>query len=280
MGTSASAVPNEKGKGSPAPTKPSKEEPDEDVVVVVGGVEYHERSKDLRAWSDYFVGAVRSGMKEAQSKRFQFPHMRSQEWELISSILNPNKPGKVTISNYQAVLPWCSELSSKKGLDDCDGIIADILFVRLRLSTAEEIDMVLEFLPLAVQHNLRRSKEQCFKHFQRIMMRTPLEFTLEQVKRLLPLVMEDKECDEKMWPSIRQFLPSSLPTSDEKRKAMVETESFPLFLLAGIETKTKIARTVEILARARGRCSENDGRFIRTLANDEICGDLFPTGWI
>lgn len=51
-----------------------------DVVLVFGGKEVQEHSRDLCCWSDYFHGAFRSGMKEAQIRRFEFPHRDSDEW--------------------------------------------------------------------------------------------------------------------------------------------------------------------------------------------------------
>lgn len=79
-----------RGSGEEADVQPpskkqrtySGEEPDDgtlDTIVVVAGKEYRECSSRLRDWSEYFDAAFRSGMKQAQTKRFEFPNMRPEK---------------------------------------------------------------------------------------------------------------------------------------------------------------------------------------------------------
>ena len=55
-----------------------KNEPD--VIVVVGGKEFHEHSHHLRSFSGYFDAAFRSGMKESQLMRFELHGRDPREW--------------------------------------------------------------------------------------------------------------------------------------------------------------------------------------------------------
>lgn len=73
----------------------SLEEPD--VTVVVGGKEFREYRQALRCWSGYFDVAFRSGMKETQSKRFEFPNRNPAEWEWIVSLMAPMSRERLTM---------------------------------------------------------------------------------------------------------------------------------------------------------------------------------------
>ena len=68
-----------------------------DAIVIVGDTEFEEFSHNLRCWSGYFDGAFRSGMKEPETKRFEFPDKDPKEWELIRSLFVPG----VSIRDYK-----------------------------------------------------------------------------------------------------------------------------------------------------------------------------------
>ena len=55
-------------------------EDEEVVVLIIGNTEFRESSHFLCYWSEYFAAAFRSGMKEATTKRFEFPHRKPKEW--------------------------------------------------------------------------------------------------------------------------------------------------------------------------------------------------------
>ena len=109
---------------------------DPDVVVVVGGVEFNEYSQSLCAWSDYFDAALRCGMKEAHSKRFEFPDRDPKEWEMILALAAPFSECKLTDDNVHIALSWFDELCSRSGLKACDRYLAESLKAQLGCSTS------------------------------------------------------------------------------------------------------------------------------------------------
>ena len=105
-----------------------------DVVVVVGGKEFREYSQSLCSWSDYFDAALRSGMKETKTMKFEFPDRDPEEWELIIALMAPMATEKVTDTNVLTALSWLDELSSKPGLLECDKVFSSKVIFPLMLS--------------------------------------------------------------------------------------------------------------------------------------------------
>ncbi|CAB9501340.1 expressed unknown protein [Seminavis robusta] len=99
----------------------SREEPD--VTIVVGGVEFKEYGQTLRCWSDFFDTALSSGMKEAVTKRFEFPDRDPKEWEWIVSLMSPIAPVTVDKENLPIALSWFDQLSSPIGMKECGGVL-------------------------------------------------------------------------------------------------------------------------------------------------------------
>ncbi|CAB9497430.1 expressed unknown protein [Seminavis robusta] len=90
-----------------------------DLAVVVGGKEFQEYSQHLCYSCEYFDNALRSGMKESWTKRFEFSDKDPKEWELVRSMLVPMgvRPRAEDVS---IVLPWFDKLCCYEGVKECD----------------------------------------------------------------------------------------------------------------------------------------------------------------
>ena len=98
-----------------------------DTVVVVGGVEFKEYSQHLSMWSDYFNRGLKSGMQEAATKRFEFPHRDPKEWEMITTFVTPFARNTVTFRNVFILVSWFDELCSAKGMSICDEFLSSTM---------------------------------------------------------------------------------------------------------------------------------------------------------
>lgn len=137
---------------------------------------------------------------------------------------------------------------------------------------------MLCILPTTVRYNLPLSKKKCFDHFEEAITTNPTTFTLDHLKLLTSLLLEKEEYYQNMWGSIENFLPSSFPANQKDRDVMVGSASFPMLLLAGLETMAKVSRLTKVVADA---CKVYyDAETLKEeLAKDAICGDWFPGDW-
>lgn len=91
-----------------------------DVTVVVGGQEFYEHSQILCTTIGYFDAAFRSGMKEAHTKRFEFPNKDPKEWELLMSVLSPASNVRAKPADINTIIVWSDELCVHRLPTSCD----------------------------------------------------------------------------------------------------------------------------------------------------------------
>lgn len=238
------------GEDDEEPRDPKKpcldtiEDEEPDVIVVVGGVEYHEYSKHLCSWSEYFNAAL-SIWKEATSKRFEFPHMRPEEWELISSIFNPFSPFKpktLNFLNYQRVLPLCDELLIQEGLDTCDGVTSCLIALAFLSSADCGLHLVSEeALSTSMRYNLPKAKAACFDIIKKSFDSAGYHrfLTLERIKSITQFMLEYDECYHALWGCFEKLLPCDFPKDKEERKNEIRERMFPMMVRAVLESKSE-----------------------------------------
>jgi hypothetical protein len=132
----------------------------EEVTVVVGGKEFVEDIHQLCHLSEYFAAAVRSGMKEAATKRFEFPERDPEEWDLISELFQPFPMRQITAENVHTVLNWFDFLVVPRGFVNCDRALAycvpeeDAMTARFHYSWdhRKEVDQVVSILTKIVPY--------------------------------------------------------------------------------------------------------------------------------
>ena len=171
-----------------------------DVIVVVGGQEFHEFSQGLCCWSGYFNGAFRSGMKETETKRFEFPDRDPYEWEWLMRLMAPLSSESVTKYNVFKALSWFDLLCVDRGLAICD----DILEV---LSKSCSNGRLIRAFEASVEHGLPKTKVACCS---RISNQSSLDrFWPRQTQRLVAILDKDRGCREALWPKLHQYLPKA-----------------------------------------------------------------------
>ena len=139
-----------------------------DVVVVVGGVEFQEYSPILCLWSGYFEAAFRSGMKDARSKRFEFPDRDPKEWEMVRAFVAPyQKECPITKNNVFTLLPWFDELCCTHGSKACDQFLARWISWRERKKTEIEFyDLVIDAMKACGKYSLPLTKSSGLESFK------------------------------------------------------------------------------------------------------------------
>ncbi|CAB9522625.1 expressed unknown protein [Seminavis robusta] len=84
--------------------------PEPDVIVVVGGTEFHEFSYQLRSWGCGYFDAAFRRTEMKQSGRFEFPDREPEEWKLIKALAAPFSKAKLDESNVWKAVSWFDEL--------------------------------------------------------------------------------------------------------------------------------------------------------------------------
>ena len=151
------------------------------ITVVVGGKEFQEYSHSLCAWSEYFDRALRSGMKEAQSKRFEFPDRDPNEWEMILGMVAPFGLDKITIDNVFTAIVWFDQLCCAGGMHACDKCLSSWLeTVQLETKRIKEtnyrptptdfaavdVDTVIDVKKTSDKYGFPLSKERCLEFLE------------------------------------------------------------------------------------------------------------------
>jgi BTB/POZ domain len=184
-----------------------------DAVVVVGGQEFLEHSGHLSYWSRYFEAAMRSGMKESQTKRFEFPDRTPDEWELLKKILHPFDAAKVEIDSCEAILSWCDELLMPSLMAECDRVISEYI----QGAKVSDQSKVFSFLASSFRHGLQLSVPMSISYIRGNLSEFPSHFTLDQLTVLTTLCLEyDQEGLDEIS-VISSFPYSFIQASSEKR---------------------------------------------------------------
>ena len=187
----------------PRPKKVKIMEPD--VVVIVGGKEFKEYSNYLCSISEYFDAAFRSGMKESQEMKFEFPDKNPDEWEFIMSLSTPLASTEIDEDNLDVALTWFDELCSTKGLATCDRALYAILdseefsWIYCLHKTPEDtstiacrretVRRVLDYTAKCYQFNLTDSLTECEELLAGVFKAAPTLLTLEGVFKAGPTLL-------------------------------------------------------------------------------------------
>lgn len=229
-------------------SRPGFREPD--VVVVVGGEEFHESSHFLRYHSDYFEAAFQSGMKEAQQMRFEFPDKRPEEWRMIKSLLQPFGEKKIDTNNLNVSVAWFDELCIPAGIHECDKYLSTRLQTyqadvssRYSLSNAGReffskvlIRAVLGYWRLCSQSNLVLSKPICYEVVRQLLEDYPAFVKRDRWPIICSLLSGNEECRRELWESFAQNLPPGVVDLQEPQ-ALLSNALLPSLIFAEIHRK-------------------------------------------
>lgn len=186
-----------------------------DVVIVVGGVEFHEHSWFLCSWSEYFETALHSGMKETTSKRFEFPERDPKEWELVVELAAPYSEATLTKENVHQLLSWFDQLCCASGLKACDNFLA-------KEFNKGVIGTVFSDLEAAFQYNLNSYKNVCIQGLCHTLEKFPSAICKDTILRMCSLMKDHELCRERLWGPMMKHLPDSI--SEQKRKVLFDND--------------------------------------------------------
>ena len=228
-------IPKETDDGSPCKKICIRSSIEPDLTIIVGGVEFQQYSQTLCSWSEYFDKALKSGMKESHSKRFEFPDRDPKEWEWIMELSSNLTTEELSKDNIYTALDWYDLLCSRRGLDKCDFTLFYKIIPELGLDSArnqntsllnsdhmavmrKRLDRLLDALEASMKYQLPRTKADCLGILQKVMKGkyTPcLVFTAGSLERLVSFLKDDKECSDELWSSFEMHLTKSAREQDK-----------------------------------------------------------------
>lgn len=232
--------------------RPTSSYSEKDVVVVVGGEEFHENSHILKAYSEYFGGSLRSGTKESRTKRFEFPDRDPKEWTLIMSLLDPfDKKTKLRKDNVFTALSWFDEFSVTKGLHQCDRfLVAEMIPCddpSIISMTSERVSDVLLALEKGVDYKLPLTKARSFQLLRAILAkRDPLHPGLDddRISKMLRLIEADVECRMELGDALESmFVERYIPAYMELGSVPAVMNATRVLNLLSLALQYKLART-------------------------------------
>jgi len=213
-----------------------------DVTVVVGGREFFHYSQVLCLASDFFEVALKSGMKEAETMRIEFPEEDPCEWELFASFLEPFSQAKITQSNVVTLIPWFHKLGITSMLNRCDRVFVDTVsppFQRRcwkldgHLSVPDvarlrnKLHDLLHAYAFSSMYDLTVTKERATRALRRQITCSPDLFDRECIDSLVT-VLEHEENRETLWSSVKEYIPADLQIEDSQY--LVSNKLFPYLL--------------------------------------------------
>ena len=226
--------------------KPHERTVQPDVTIVVGGKEYHEYQQVLCFSSQYFDGAFRSGMKEAESKRFEFPDMDLKDWELFSSVISPCRNVRISSDNIEDVLRLFDQFCVTCSKLECDRVYCDKVFGQvvpfgqdysitdISWLQHSQTKGLADALALSLEHQLPTTMSAILKLFKNIFPMKALVLNRDSIYRVLSIIKDSIECRDALWPSIFKILPSTL--QKENPNVLLANGILPDMIVLYIET--------------------------------------------
>ena len=218
--------------------RPSSVEPD--VVIVVGGVEYHEHSSFLCSWSGYFDGALRSGMKESESKRFEFPGRMPEEWEFVVELAAPSfarkKSAAITVDNVHTYLSWFSELCCVGGLEECDYLLTKECIHKVntvRRARALVCKVLFPAMEVAFLYNLPVYQRYCLVFLKNMCSTCLCYLEKQDIQTIASYIKEYAICRDSLWDSVKKHLPATM--TEKQKSDILEHDLLPEVLALKLE---------------------------------------------
>ena len=254
-----------------------------DVTVIVGNEEFEEYSRELCCWADYFYAAVRSGMEETRTLKFEFPHRDPEEWKLIRSLMKPFATEKVTADNMDVALSWFDELRCEHGLKECDRVLNRTILSIIhpqkqttvdRESMIENVDHFLDTLSRSIQYGLEQSKQSCIATLVRVIEEAPKALNEERLKALLSCVRDDDDSSNILWVSLSRHLPGAL--ANKSKEERLENVCLPALIAARTQADVLSSQLRRLLDIARFELSASG---LVQVKRDSFLRDVVPRDW-
>lgn len=221
-----------------------------DVVIVVGGKEFHQNSHHLRSISDYFEAAFRSGMKESQTMKFDFPDKNPDDWELVLALLEPFGSLALDQERLELALPWFDELGISVGVQACDKYLANQLCSGARKPSPplrQTIDELLGNLQRSYQYELVDSREHCKKSVAKLLRSYPSSLNQDHWGLVCSLLAEYEGCRNGLWDILATNLSSGVLAQGEP-DALLGNCLLPTLIFLEVQQSAKDAGIKEIIS--------------------------------
>lgn len=239
-----------------------------DVTVVVGDKEFQEDSRQLCYISEYFDGAIHSGMEESTTKRFTFPDDDPAEWELLKAAFKPGSTA-VTMENVVTVLHWCDKLCVKEDLSFFHQLFWDkitkLLSIEMSMPEFQEELENLGMKPFKIEKSVVRLRDAYITEKKKIDIPPLLEalevsirfhldlhiqlidnaldmvpslFDSSSIMKLFQIFQDYENFQSKTWDRIKELVPVEL--QEESRSELLGNNMFLQMLLQKINDYFKI----------------------------------------
>lgn len=226
-----------------------REEPD--VTVVVRGREYPHYSQVLCLASEYFDAALNFNeysLREAESKRIEFPDEDPNEWELFASFLEPFSQTKITKFNVVTLIPWFHKLGVTSMLKECDQVYVDMVvppfqrkcwnFQGHLVSIPDVKDQrkklcdMLNAYAFSSMYDLTITKARATRALRRIISFSPHFFDLDCITLLVD-TLDQEDARKDLWSAVKEYIPQELQLDEPQ--SLVSNKLFPYLLLTWMQ---------------------------------------------
>lgn len=242
-----------------------------DVVIVVGQgndqKEFYEYGQVLCCVSEFFKAALRSGMQETTSKKFEFPDIKVDDWQLLSNVIQPCPKSKIGKGNVNQLLPLIDQLGISSLLDVCDNIYETKIIVNKKydpfngnlvsifgkkeppkpwyIQTEKQqiknmLPQLLDIANTCIQYNLPKAQIKSIQLIHNYFKYLPDIFdTTESIKGLISILKQSNCCDvrETMWKSIIQVLPEEF--KKKEMEYLLQSEVLPYLIQLYVKEKVQ-----------------------------------------
>lgn len=153
---------------------------DLDTVVIVGDTEFHHNSFLLQRGSDYFKGLFNANMREAKTRRVEFPDEDPEDWKLVSLYFEVGvAPPIIDDTNVRILLRWFRRLCMAHPTlnEACDQVyhrrFSNNSPYMFSGSKASDVTEVLDALALSCEYGLIKTMRTCAKTLRIMLGPTP-----------------------------------------------------------------------------------------------------------
>jgi len=262
-------------------------DPDTDIVIVVGGQEFHERNRDFAC-----SALIQRRVREHGRYRFNFGNATDvEEWILVRKLVNPFSGTCINKDNIQIALKWFKALEIHQGLEQCDQVLVDSMpsfplkrspFTHGLTMTSSDLDSVLATMPLAFKSNLAGSKQKCLEIVGQVLQESPFWLTLEFIEKIVYLLSSNPEIEAAWVDILKTYIP--LSAANVVDDAFWKNPLAAVLILSGAESKNQ----QRAMRRQTGRIFgiiENVPPMTRisglkkALKKDKVIRNLCPQSW-
>jgi hypothetical protein len=209
-----------------------------DIVVEVGGIDFHHYSQTLQSSSVFFHNAIQSQMKESREKRIVLHGWRVSDWIAVSYFFTPlshmrakcRTNNLIHYTNVDLLIPLFDQLRAEEMIKWCDevyfskhflthmpffsiyeykssvGALPSPPFERFQ----RDLRSLLDIAEFCMRYSLNLSLERACKELTTILLDSPEIFDGRSLERVVSMCFDHYLCRQLLWGALKKNLPQYL----------------------------------------------------------------------